>query len=366
MEQVEAKIGRKAEVEESRIIEAAMTVLDQGKTVTGWKLRNIIGAGNPSRLMRVWEEHLEETGGALQTTDQVEENSLLPPDVEESLKLALGTLNSHIEELVIQANNAAVRAADKRVATEYNASKKAREEAEQELAEAEIALSHSDSKAEELQSRINELENLYRQASGELKSVQATNKSLEKQLQSVTKERDDFEKRSDELSEKLTEAKIEISAANNKAEQLNNQVESLQSEVKTTMTELMDAKSATAKTEGLLESAKAEAQDKTIQISEMVSKLENTHKEYEAKFSAQSEQIGELKQQKASSEQQVQKLTTKNEEDQVLLKSFKDNLIQIQNEAEELTRSTKVEISSLQEQLATAEQKVKDLEAKKK
>lgn len=51
---MEQKIGRKAEVEESRIIEAAMTIIEQGKSVSGWKLRNIIGAGNPGRLMKVW------------------------------------------------------------------------------------------------------------------------------------------------------------------------------------------------------------------------------------------------------------------------------------------------------------------------
>lgn len=288
---MEQKIGRKAEVEESRIIEAAMTIIEQGKSVSGWKLRNIIGAGNPGRLMKVWEAHLEETGGALQATDQPEENSLLPPDVEESLKLALGTLNSHIEELVIQANNAAVRAADKRVATEYNASKQAREEAEQELAEAEVALSHADAKVEELQAKILELEELYHKVSGELQSSNATNKSLEKQLKAVTKERDELEALCDKQAKEDTENKIAISTANNKCEQLGAELSNLKTEKSQLSQELNEAQKNLSKTAGILESAQTDIESKTKQIDDLSQKVNGL----QTQLSEQSEQLGSLK-----------------------------------------------------------------------
>nr|WP_102532800.1 DNA-binding protein [Vibrio sp. 10N.286.48.B7]PMH78499.1 hypothetical protein BCU58_08985 [Vibrio sp. 10N.286.48.B7] len=320
----EVKIGRRAEVEDSRIIEAAMSILEQNKNVSGWKLRNIIGAGDPKRLMKVWETHLEETGGDLQIAEQPEENSLLPPDVEESLKVALGTLNSHIEELVTQANNAAVRAADKRVATEYNASKHAREEAEQELAEAEVALSHADDKVDELQAKVLELEELYRNASGELQSSNATNKSLDKQLKAVTKERDDFEQRCKELVEEDTQNKIAISTANNKCEQLSTGLDNLKEEKSQIAQELSITQNNLSKNTGILESAQTEIENKTKQIEDINQKMS----ELQGQLSKQTEEIGSLKGRNELLNETMDSMNTDHQVFSNLLQNENDSLTQ--------------------------------------
>ena len=342
--EVEIKIGRKTEVEASRIIDAASKLAESGKPVSGWKLRNLVGAGNPDRLMRVWEEYLSKNGNIPIVSEQSEENSLLPPDVEDSMRLALGTLNQHIEEMVVRANNAAVRAADKRVASEYNASKQAKEQAEQELSEAELALTHADDKAEELQIKTYELEELYRKTSGELQSSKASNKSLEKQQVELTSERDDFENRCNKQALEITENKVVIGIASNEREQLGKEVQEHKSKYKQITQKLVDAEKKIvevglelSKTSGVLESSKIDVANKTKQLDELNVK-------YISNLSEQAEQIGELKVQKESADLKVNMAENKFQE-------FKGKLVEVQCQTKALTEEHEKEINSLTEQL---------------
>lgn len=47
---------RPATVLTPEIISAGIRLQQQGKAVNGFSLRNVIGAGNPKRLMKIWEE----------------------------------------------------------------------------------------------------------------------------------------------------------------------------------------------------------------------------------------------------------------------------------------------------------------------
>lgn len=47
---------RPATVLTPEIISAGIQLQQQGKAVNGFSLRNLIGAGNPKRLMKIWEE----------------------------------------------------------------------------------------------------------------------------------------------------------------------------------------------------------------------------------------------------------------------------------------------------------------------
>jgi uncharacterized coiled-coil protein SlyX len=47
---------RPATVLTPEIISAGIQLQQQGKAVNGYSLRNVIGAGNPKRLMKIWEE----------------------------------------------------------------------------------------------------------------------------------------------------------------------------------------------------------------------------------------------------------------------------------------------------------------------
>ena len=145
----ETRVGRTPEVTDDQIIEVGLKLEAENSRISPWKLRNVIGAGTPARLMKVWLSYKEKSGDII-VVAETKEDSLLPLDVEDNLRLMLGHLNETVESLATQINNAAIRAADKRVQSEYEASKKAKENAEQELSEAEIALSQSDQKTTQL------------------------------------------------------------------------------------------------------------------------------------------------------------------------------------------------------------------------
>jgi len=310
MEQInEQKLGRKAEVDEQRVIDAGLKLLEQNKTVSGWKLRNIISSGNPRRLQAVWEQYQSEHGETV-TIQETSSDSILPPDVEDSLKILLGGLNADIESLVVQSNNAAVRAADKRVKSEYEASKRAKENAEHELAEAEIALNHSDSKIEELTARVAELEKSFREATGDLKSSKTTVASLEKQLSIIIKERDSFETLAGEKAEEITQYKIDLSFKSNEVTTLHTEVSKLTNKLNNASSSLLESNQREAKIEGKLESAIATAEiaetahkkalEDAIKATnednnKMDKKIDDMRKHYEAEKAKLSEELGRMK-----------------------------------------------------------------------
>ncbi len=274
MEQENTKIGRKPEVDETIIIEAAQQLVDNGNVVSGWKLRNIISRGNPTRLMKVWESHLAQNGDLVPATDSADESVFLPPEIDERLKVLLGGLVQDIESIVLKSNNAAIRAADKRVASEYSASKQAKEQAEQELAEAEVALTHADNNSEVLEKKLSELEKEFRALSGKYQSSKAIALSFEKQLEVITSERDDFESRCDALNEENTQYRVDISTIKNSNAQMKSEMKTKLEYLATTEKALLDASQRESKLAGLLESSQVEVGRISSKNDELESKVE--------------------------------------------------------------------------------------------
>jgi colicin import membrane protein len=338
------KSGRKAEVPEERIIDAGNKLLESGEVVTKWKLRGVIGVGGPDRLLDVWENYLSENGGIPAIDDKLEQSSLLPPEVEDSKRILLGDLHQSIEGVIEQINNAAVRAADKRVSSEYKASKEAKLQAEQELSDAAFVLAQVDDKVELLQEKIDETESAYRETSGELQSSKTTITSLEKQILALTNERDGFESKCNEQVQEISKKNVAIGVASNTESQLQKEISQLKSEKSQTEEKLTNAEAnATSldkdlsKTQGLLESSEASVEKQAEQLSELNTK-------FEGKLSEQSEQIGELKIQKETAETKVG-IAEKQ------IKEFRENLVIIQNKTIQLTEDHEKELSSLTEQL---------------
>jgi len=274
MEQENIKIGRKPEVDETVIIEAAQQLVDNGNVVSGWKLRNIISRGNPSRLMKVWESYLANNGGLAPIIDSSEDNGFLPPEIDEVLKVLLGGVVQEIESIVLKSNNAAIRAADKRVASEYSASKQAKEGAEQELAEAEVALTHADNNSDYLENKLAELEKEFRALSGKYESSKTIAQSLEEQLKVITSERDEFENRCDLLNEENTQYRVDISTLKNSNSQIESERKAKIECLAITEKALLEASQRQSKFEGLLESSKIESERISNKNKELETKVE--------------------------------------------------------------------------------------------
>jgi len=211
--ELDTKIGRTPEVDESRIIEAGKRLEKSGKRVTKWGLRNAVGAGNPSRLMRVWEAFKAENGEVVVVAANAEEVPALPPEVEDGLRIMLGEVNSGIEQLIRNSNTIAVRVADMRVKSQYDATKAAQVDAENELSEAEAALDQADQRITDLTMENKQQATVIRELTGQYEKLKAEHEQLQKQHTDVNNKLDKLEAKTTSLSETISTQKSELDVA---------------------------------------------------------------------------------------------------------------------------------------------------------
>lgn len=150
---------RPVEFTTEQIIEAGQALLDAGRNVTGFALRQRVGGGNPTRLKQVWDEHV-----ASQSVTQAEPVAELPVEVAEEVKAVTATLTERITQLATELNDKAVKAAERRVAEVVRAAGEQRAQADRELADAaqtvedlETALDSSREESRSLQERLAEV-----------------------------------------------------------------------------------------------------------------------------------------------------------------------------------------------------------------
>lgn len=102
---------RKAEVSNDEIIDAGIALEFEGKTVTGYKLKNKIGRGRPDRLFEEWEKHLE-GGSELELIDEIH---ILEPEIEEQLFDMTKNVNNQLIQLVTLADKKIKEMSDKKI-----------------------------------------------------------------------------------------------------------------------------------------------------------------------------------------------------------------------------------------------------------
>ena len=71
-----------------QVAQAAATLAEQGKPITGWTLRGVIGSGRPDRLLAVWREQKGMPAQDEPEPEDAEERSLLPDCPPHVLSLA--------------------------------------------------------------------------------------------------------------------------------------------------------------------------------------------------------------------------------------------------------------------------------------
>lgn len=130
---------RPAEYTDEQILEAAQHLIENGRRVTGFALRERVGGGNPSRLKQVWDEHV-----ARQSVAANEPVIDLPHEVAEEIERVSRELNDRLLKLATTLNDKAVKAADRRVADVVRAAGEQREQAERELADAALTVEELD------------------------------------------------------------------------------------------------------------------------------------------------------------------------------------------------------------------------------
>ncbi len=223
----EVKIGRTPEVDESRIIDAGKRLENAGKSVTKWGLRNAVGAGNPSRLMRLWEAYKAENGEVIVVAANAEEAPTLPPEVEDGLRVMLGEVNSGIEQLIRNSNAIAVRVADMRVKTQYDAAKAAQVNAENELSEAEAALDQADQRITDLAAETKQQSTLIRELTGQHEKIKAEHEQLLRQYKDTVNKTEQLQDKVVTLADVNSGQKTALDIAQNENKNLKAEIERL-------------------------------------------------------------------------------------------------------------------------------------------
>ncbi|MFT6905742.1 MAG: colicin import membrane protein [Oleiphilaceae bacterium] len=290
--EAKTQIGRAPAVTDDQIIEVGLKLESEGTPISAWKLRSVIGAGSPPRLIKVWEAYKTENGGAMAVAEQ-KEDSVLPPEVNDNLRLMLGQLNESIETLAIQTNNAAVRAADKRVQSEYEASKQAKENAEQELSEATNVINQADSKIAHLEEIISDKDVELRSLSGQLEVSRTESKGLQKQLDKALSQIETLKTDGENLQIKFNEANISARTAESNVgrleRELNNSTESIDQKSK----ELNIAQKIETQISTRLEAANERTKELESKLSKTEGTAENKIEKLHTELTKKSEELGQ-------------------------------------------------------------------------
>ena len=271
--EAETRIGRTPEVSDEQIIEVGLKLESEGSRISAWKLRSVIGAGTPARLMKVWENY-KAANGELVIAPEKKENSALPPEVEDNLRLMLGQLNESIEGLAFQTNNAAVMAADKRVKSEYEASKNAKEEAEQELAEAANTVAQLDSSIVQLNESLQVKENDIRDLGGKFESEKTKTSSLQEQLNNSSTKLDNLGSKHEDLKKEFTTIQVSAKTAEQDVKRLTEDVLDGLKTIDETSAELKIVSKDNIKLSTKLESANELSSSQKIEIEKLRAKNE--------------------------------------------------------------------------------------------
>ncbi|WP_208630517.1 DNA-binding protein [Ectopseudomonas oleovorans] len=156
---------RPAEFTPEQIIQAGQALIEAGRKVTGFALRQRVGGGNPNRLKAIWDEHL-----AGQSVVQSEPVAELPVEVAEQLKVVTEALTDRLAALAVDLNDKAVKASERRVAEVVRAAGEQREQADSELADASQTVDDLEQKLDE---KVELIESLEQQLASEKSARQA-------------------------------------------------------------------------------------------------------------------------------------------------------------------------------------------------
>ncbi|GAA3973648.1 DNA-binding protein [Allohahella marinimesophila] len=168
---------RPSEFEDSDIIQAGQQLLSDGRRVTGFALRKVVGGGNPKRLADVWATYLQQ-----QNSEEAQSAPELPVELEEALAAMTGNFVEQLRELVGQLNTRAVKTAEKRVAEVIASAKAQQQAAEQEVQDATETVDDLEEKLTEHRRVVQEQANKIRDLQEAEAQAQKAQAALEQRL----------------------------------------------------------------------------------------------------------------------------------------------------------------------------------------
>ena len=193
---------RPAEFTEESIIDAGQQLQAEGRNVTGFALRKVVGGGNPTRLKIVWDQYVAGASPA-----ELEPVAELPNEVAEALKILVSSLSDQINRLAVDLNDKAVKASERRVAEVIKAAGQEREASEREMADATATVNDLEEKLDEAQDEIADL-------TGRLEDTRATLAETRTSLARAEEKQSNAEQVAADQQVEISALKAELKALN--------------------------------------------------------------------------------------------------------------------------------------------------------
>ena len=159
---------RPAEYKTEDIIKAGLDLQVLGRKVSGFSIREKLGGGNTNRLKQVWDGYLSS-----QTGEKTEPAMELSTEIAEIYRVHKNSSNDQLFALVIEINDKAVKATERRVKED---SPSANDQRERELADALQTINEREAEIDKLKVNAEELEKKFADmlADNQLKFMELT------------------------------------------------------------------------------------------------------------------------------------------------------------------------------------------------
>jgi hypothetical protein len=113
------KAGRKPKVSLEQIIDGADLLKSQRREITGWTLRDAIGAGGPSYLISEWEQYQAEIGVTYNVNEEKIDDYILPAALEDKRNILIADVSLQINNFAIESDALANTIAEKKARSAY-------------------------------------------------------------------------------------------------------------------------------------------------------------------------------------------------------------------------------------------------------
>jgi len=141
---------RPAEHKSEDIIKAGLELQVLGRKVSGFSIREKLGGGNTTRFKKIWDGYLSS-----QTGEKAEPTAELSTEIAEIYRVHKNSSNDQLLALVIEINDKAVKATERRIKED---SPSANDQRERELADALQTIDEREAEIDKLKVNAEELE----------------------------------------------------------------------------------------------------------------------------------------------------------------------------------------------------------------
>lgn len=172
---------RPVEVTDETIIEAGRALVEQGRNVTGFALRQVIGSGAPNRLKAVWDRQ------QAQTVIQPEPMPL-PDGIVNVLDRLEAQWSAQLRELALELHTLAHQEAEQTLQADRDQWQQDQQTLKQEVEDASQTIETLDKQVRELEEERERLRHELQQQATQIGTLQAQLEHAHQQVQTLTTE----------------------------------------------------------------------------------------------------------------------------------------------------------------------------------